>query len=256
MTCSTSVAVRCSAVFFGLSLVSSCAYAQTPMPSAQSNPSADRSSNDAASYSLGITFGVQMHSAGLASRLSIEQFNRGIQEGLSGKTISADDQQRATQFLKSAREGVGIENAASSREFLARNAREPGIQSTVSGLQYKVVAPGRANAVAPKLTDLVTVQYRGTLLDGSEFDSSYKRGRPSTFRLTGGVIKGWQEALPLMKPGAKWQLFIPPDLAYGNTEQPGIPAGSLLKFDLELVRVISPGPPAGAALPHPGPIEP
>jgi FKBP-type peptidyl-prolyl cis-trans isomerase len=226
------------------------------MPPAQSNPAADKSSIDAASYSLGLTFGDQMHSAGLSNRLSIEQFNRGVQEGLAGKVISADDQQRVTQFLKSARERVGIENAASAREFLARNAHEPGVQTTVSGLQYKVVTPGRANAVVPKSADLVTVQYRGTLLDGVEFDSSYKRGQPSTFRLTGGVIKGWQEALPLMKPGAKWQLFIPPELAYGDTEQPGIPAGSLLKFDLELVRVVSPGPPAGAALPHPGSVKP
>jgi FKBP-type peptidyl-prolyl cis-trans isomerase len=247
---------RSTAALTGLLIVLPCGYARAATAPDQMNPSGEQISNDAASYSLGLTFGAQMHSAGLGNRLSAEQFNRGLQEGLAGKTIGADDQQRAAQFLKSARDAMGLENAAAAREFLARNAREPGIQTTMSGLQYKVVTPGRANAVAPKLSDLVTVQYRGTLLDGKEFDSSFKRGQPSTFRLTGGVIKGWQEALPLMKPGAKWQLFIPPELAYGSTEQPAIPAGSLLKFDLELVRVVSPGPPVGAALPHPTPIKP
>jgi FKBP-type peptidyl-prolyl cis-trans isomerase len=90
----------------------------------------------------------------------------------------------------------------------------------------------------------VTVQYRGKLLDGTEFDSSYSRGVPATFPVT-GVIKGWQEALVMMKPGAKWTLFIPPDLAYGSNAKPGIPGGSLLVFDVELVSVKA----SGAAAP-------
>jgi FKBP-type peptidyl-prolyl cis-trans isomerase FklB len=89
----------------------------------------------------------------------------------------------------------------------------------------------------------VTVQYRGKLLDGSEFDSTYARGTPATFTVN-GVIPGWQEALVLMKPGAKWQLFVPPELAYGASPKPGIPGGSLLIFDVELMSVKSSGAPA------------
>jgi len=95
-------------------------------------------------------------------------------------------------------------------------------------------------------TDSVTVQYRGKLLDGTEFDSTYARGAPATFTVN-GVIPGWQEALVLMKPGAKWQLFVPPELAYGARPQPGIPGGSLLIFDVELVSV----KPSAAAAPAP-----
>ena len=91
----------------------------------------------------------------------------------------------------------------------------------------------------------MTVQYRGKLLDGTEFDSSYARGVPATFPVT-GVIKGWQEALVMMKPGAKWTLFVPPDLAYGANAKPGIPGGSLLVFDVELVSVKASGAPAPA----------
>jgi FKBP-type peptidyl-prolyl cis-trans isomerase len=103
-------------------------------------------------------------------------------------------------------------------------------------LQYKVVAAGDAKSAAPKPTDEVTVQYRGKLLDGSEFDSSYAHGKPATFPVN-GVIKGWQEALVLMKPGAKWQLFVPPELGYDVSPRPGIPGGSLLVFDVELISV-------------------
>jgi hypothetical protein len=133
MTCNTSAALRRSAALVGLSLMLPCAHAQTPMPPAQSNPAADKSSSDAASYSLGLTFGDQMHSAGLSDRLSIEQFNRGVQEGLAGKVISVDDQQRVTQFLKSARERVGIENAASARQCPRTGDSNYGIRIAIQG---------------------------------------------------------------------------------------------------------------------------
>jgi FKBP-type peptidyl-prolyl cis-trans isomerase len=96
--------------------------------------------------------------------------------------------------------------------------------------------PGDKKAAVIAPTDEVTVQYRGKLLDGTEFDSSYARGHARPFPVN-GVIPGWQEALVLMKPGAKWQLFVPPELAYGNNPKPGIPGGSLLIFDVELVSV-------------------
>jgi len=93
----------------------------------------------------------------------------------------------------------------------------------------------------PKSTDEVTVNYKGSLLDGTEFDSSYKRGQPATFPVN-GVITGWQEALVLMKPGSKWELFIPPNLAYDVNSPPAIPPGSLLKFEVELIKVKQPAP--------------
>jgi len=102
-----------------------------------------------------------------------------------------------------------------------------------------VLSPGDANSASPKPTDQVTVQYRGRLLNGTEFDSSYSHGQSASFRVN-AVIKGWQEALPLMKPGAKWELFVPPDLAYELNSPMTIPPGSLLVFDLELVKVTPP----------------
>ena len=128
-------------------------------------------------------------------------------------------------------------------DLLARNGHEKGVTTTASGLQYKVIAPGDRKAAAVAPTDAVTVQYRGKLLDGSEFDSTYARGAPVSFAVN-GVIPGWQEALVLMKPGAKWQLFVPPELGYGASPKPGIPGGSLLIFDVELLSAKSSGAPA------------
>jgi len=101
-------------------------------------------------------------------------------------------------------------------------------------LQYKVVTEG--NGKVPQSTDKVTTHYRGKLLDGTEFDSSYKRNQPATFAVT-GVIQGWQEALQLMKEGGKWELFIPAELAYGQNGRPGIPPNSVLIFDIELISI-------------------
>jgi FKBP-type peptidyl-prolyl cis-trans isomerase FklB len=121
------------------------------------------------------------------------------------------------------------------------------VKTTTDGLQYKVLVPGDTKAPSIAPADEVTVNYRGKLLDGSEFDSSYARGQPATFKVN-GVIKGWQEALVLMKPGAKWQLFVPPELAYDTTPRPGIPAGSLLNFEVEVLSV-KPSEAAPAAAP-------
>ena len=110
-----------------------------------------------------------------------------------------------------------------------------------------MLAPGDAKAPPIAATDQVTVNYVGKLIDGTEFDSSYTRGTPATFGVS-GVIKGWQEALVLMKPGAKWELYVPPELAYGANPRPGIPANSLLIFDVELLSAKPAGdaPKAGA----------
>ena len=128
---------------------------------------------------------------------------------------------------------AGEKNKKEGEAFLVENKKKEGIKTTPSGLQYKVVAAG--NGKVPSVTDTVVTQYRGTFIDGKEFDSSYKRGEPFITPVT-SVIKGWTEALTNMPVGSKWQLFIPSDLAYG----PGrgnIPANATLLFDMELLSI-------------------
>jgi FKBP-type peptidyl-prolyl cis-trans isomerase len=188
------------------------------------------------SYSAGLQFGDGMHRAGITDELDLDAFMRGIKDGLAGKTVAPEDRERLNKFFSELRNKLIDRNHAAAKEFLDKNHTAAGVVTTASGLQYKVVEPGNSAAASPGPTDQVTVQYRGRLLDGTEFDSTYSRGTPATF-LVNGVIPGWQEALVLMKPGAKWQLFVPPQLAYDANSRPPIPPGSLLVFDVELVSV-------------------
>ena len=143
------------------------------------------------------------------------------------------------QRLQAAREKEMKEMAAKNldegKKFLVENQKKGGIKTLPSGLQYKVLTEGSGKM--PKAEDTVTVNYKGTLIDGTEFDSSYKRGQPATFQVK-GVIKGWTEALQLMKQGAKWQLFIPPELAYGERGAGrDIGPNATLIFEVELISV-------------------
>jgi FKBP-type peptidyl-prolyl cis-trans isomerase FklB len=137
------------------------------------------------------------------------------------------------------------ENLARAQAFFAANAKKEGVKTLPSGLQYKELRAGEGKT--PQPTSRVTVNYRGTLLDGAEFDSSYPRGKPATFEVK-RVIKDWGEALQLMKEGAKWELYIPPDLAYGKAgRDKRIPHNSALIFEVELLSVdkTPPRPPEG-----------
>lgn len=128
-----------------------------------------------------------------------------------------------------------------AKAFLAQNAGQPGVQTLPSGLQYKVVRSGPPTGLRPKLGDEVKVHYEGKLIDGKVFDSSYERGQPASMPLR-GLIKGWQEALQLMRPGDEWILYVPPALGYGDEGAGGeIPPGSALIFRIELIDVL-PGP--------------
>jgi len=129
---------------------------------------------------------------------------------------------------------AGEKNKKESEEFLAENKKKEGVKVTPSGLQYKVLKQGTGKI--PTSNDTVIAHYRGTLINGTEFDSSYKRGEPGKFGVT-HVIKGWTEALLMMPIGSKWQLFIPPDLAYGEMGRPSIPPSSALIFDIELIGI-------------------
>jgi len=132
--------------------------------------------------------------------------------------------------------------ASASQAFLAKNAKEPGVRTLPSGLQFKVVRSGPANGLRPQLGDEVKVNYEGKLIDGKVFDSSYERGQPAAMPLK-GLIPGWQEALQLMRPGDEWILYVPPKLGYGDEGAGGgeIPPGAALVFRIELIDVL-PGP--------------
>jgi FKBP-type peptidyl-prolyl cis-trans isomerase FklB len=147
---------------------------------------------------------------------------------------------------------AGEKNKGEGTKFLDENKKKEGVKTTASGLQYKVLKEG--NGAQPKKTDTVTVNYRGTLINGTEFDSSYKRGQPATFPVN-GVIPGWTEALQLMKVGSKYQLFIPSNLAYGERSVgPDIAANSTLIFEVELMDAKpAPTPAPGAPPKAPSP---
>ncbi len=176
---------------------------------------------DKVSYSIGLDIGSTLKRQLID--VNDEILNAGIKDGLSGAETSHD--RRANEgndelFQKemmakqaAVRKEAGEKNAAEGKKFLDENKTKEGVKTTASGLQYKVLKEG--TGTAPKATDTVKVNYRGTTIDGKEFDSSYKRGEPATFPVN-RVIKGWTEALQLMKPGSKYQLFIPADLAYGE----------------------------------------
>jgi FKBP-type peptidyl-prolyl cis-trans isomerase FklB len=219
---------------------------KTPAKSGAAQAGAAEASD--VSYSLGVSMGAELRAAGVSpEQVNSAHLAQGVRDALGGKKqMTETDRDNIGNLLKSAAEN----NHRAAAKFLAENAKKPGVITTASGLQYKVLAAGSGES--PKPTDEVTVNYRGTLLDGTEFDSSYKRGTPATFQVN-RVIPGWTEALQLMKPGAKFQLFIPPQLAYDMRSRPPIPPGSMLLFDVELLSVKAAPP---AAPPGPAPAEP
>jgi FKBP-type peptidyl-prolyl cis-trans isomerase FklB len=197
---------------------------------------------DKESYSLGYQFGQSLKHQGLA--LNLEVYTAGIRDALSGvkpqmsqeevnKTVS-EVQSRVMAARQKELQETGDKNLSEGKAFLEANRKKEGVKTLPSGLQYKVLAEG--NGKTPKATDEVTVNYKGALIDGTEFDSSYKRGKPLTLKVN-GVIRGWTEALQMMKAGSRWQLFIPPDLAYGERAMGRIPPNSTLIFEVELISV-------------------
>jgi FKBP-type peptidyl-prolyl cis-trans isomerase FklB len=197
---------------------------------------------DKESYSLGYQFGKNLHLQGV--ELNLEAYTSGLRDALGGKepqmtseeirsTIAGLQQRLMATQQKVQKEQVA-KNLSESKAFLAENGKKEGIKTLPSGLEYKVVTEGSGKM--PKETDTVIVHYKGTLIDGTEFDSSYKRNQPATFQVK-GVIKGWTEALQLMKEGSKWQLFIPPELGYGERGAGPVPPNSTLIFEVELLGI-------------------
>ena len=214
------------------------------------------SQKSAASYSLGVSMGAQLRGNGVAAdAVNSQRLAQGVHDALTGKVkLTEADQNNIQALVRTSVEGAAEANHQAAAKFLAENGKKPGVITTASGLQYKVMAAGSGES--PKANDEATVNYRGTLLDGTEFDSSYKRGQPATFQVS-RVIPGWTEALQLMKPGAKYELFIPPQLAYDLRSRPPIPPGAMLIFEVELLS-FKPGesppgtPPAAAHPAEPG----
>jgi len=214
-----------------------------------------KTDKDKVSYAIGMNVGTAMKRDGLDVDTAI--LLRGIKDALTGAKPLLTDQEAQTVMttlqadLRKKQElqtqQLADTNKKEGEEFLSANRTKEGVVSLPSGLQYRILQEGTGPKPAP--TDTVTVNYRGTLLNGTEFDSSYKRGQPATFPV-GQIIKGWTEALLLMPVGSKWQLFIPPDLAYGpRGAGRDIGPNSTLVFEVELLST----QPKAAAAPAPAP---
>jgi FKBP-type peptidyl-prolyl cis-trans isomerase FklB len=206
------------------------------------NPAASTDETFKDSYSLGYEFAEKLR--GQTVPVQTEVVIQAVRDALEGKppAIGHDQmdetlaQLRKKAFVLHSRrlEDRASKNLAEAGAFLAKNGSETGITTLADGLQFRILAAGQGQS--PTLGDRVHVRYRGTLLDGTEFDTSDAHGGALTIPV-GGVIRGWTEALQLMQPGAKWQIFVPPDLGYGARPFGRIPPNSMLVFDLELLAI-------------------
>jgi len=217
---------------------------QPPAAGSQS-ASAFATQKDKVSYAIGMNIGATLHRQSLDVDPNV--LLQGLKDAMSGgKTQLSEEEAHATltelqtEMHKKQQEKmqqVGEANKKEGEAFLAANKAKEGVVTLPSGLQYKILTPGKGPK--PTASDSVVCNYRGTLIDGKEFDSSYKRGQPATFPV-GRVIKGWTEALQLMPMGSKWQLVVPSDLAYGEGGQgPDIGPNATLIFEVELLSIQS-----------------
>ena len=202
-----------------------------------------KSEREKTSYALGVEVGNNLKRQGVDLDASL--LAQGLRDALAGGTMllgEAEVREAVMAFQKElmakqqeAQKAVSAKAKTEGEAFLAANGAKDGVVTLPSGLQYKVITAG--SGASPKASDTVSVHYRGRLIDGTEFDSSYKRNEPTSFPV-GGVIPGWTEALQLMKVGAKWELYVPAKLAYGDRGAGGlIPPGATLVFEVELLSI-------------------
>jgi FKBP-type peptidyl-prolyl cis-trans isomerase len=214
------------------------------------------------SYAIGMNIGNSIKRGGV--ELDVDAMSGAIKDVIAGANLKLTEQQaqeamRTYQTEARAKHEEMQKQAAGKNKkegeaFLAENKNKPGVKThavklqdgSTAEMQYKVITEG--TGTIPKSNDTVTVNYRGTLVSGKEFDSSAKRGQPAKFPVT-GVVRGWTEALEMMKTGSKWELYIPSSLAYGDGGRPGIDPGSTLIFEVELVGIDAPTPPPPPAQP-------
>ena len=198
---------------------------------------------DKESYSIGYQVGMSIKNDGV--EVDFKKLIQGLQEAMEGKKplvthkemkkLIVDLKKRARDHNLKKYQELTVKNAEESEKFLAENGKKEGVKTTDSGLQYKILKEG--DGILPKLEDVVSVHYRGTFIDGTEFDSSYLKDAPTTVQ-TDGVIKGWTEALQMMKAGSKWKLFVPPHLAYGRGGSDKVPSNKVLVFEMELLSIV------------------
>jgi FKBP-type peptidyl-prolyl cis-trans isomerase len=211
-------------------------------PGERPRPTGLASEDEKANYSVGYQIGADFERQGIP--LEVEALVAGIEDAFAGgeallseedrRQVLVDLRRRAVEAEQAGRQVEAEKNLAAAKTFMEANRAKEGVQALPSGLQYKVLAEG--SGPKPAATDTVTVHYRGKLIDGTEFDSSYSRNEPATFALN-RVIPGWTEALQLMGEGSKWELYIPPDLGYGERGAGSrIPPQSALVFEVELLQ--------------------
>jgi len=218
---------------------------ETEAPAGVSNAPTFKSEKEKLSYALGMSLVSQLRTQGVA--LDADSYVRGFRDALSGSKTLLTESEASAALLKlqtgmssgqtdvqaQKRNELAEKNRKDGEAFLAQNKAKEGVITLESGLQYKILKAG--DGEKPAVTDTVVCHYRGTLIGGTEFDSSHKRGKPATFALN-RVIKGWTEALQLMPAGSKWQLFIPPHLAYGERgASSSVGPNATLIFEVELI---------------------
>ena len=205
-----------------------------------------KTEQDKVNYGLGVGVARNFKSQGLDVNLELELVFRGMRDTFTGATLLMTEedlaktmyafQQEMQQKLTQARKLAAENNKKEGEAFLAENAKKEGVKVLPSGLQYKILKNG--DGKLPTSADTVECNYRGTFVDGKEFDNSYKMGKPVTFKVQGGVIAGWSEVLKLMPVGSKWQVFLPSQLAYGeNGAGSQIGPNVTLIFEIELLSI-------------------
>jgi len=209
-------------------LVATAAHAATPL----------KTQKQKFSYAIGVKIGQNFKRQKMdLDTNAVVQAIRDVQGGKKPKLTPKQMQQAIEEYQKALmakHKALADKNLGLALAFMEKNKKKKGVKVTASGLQYEVLKKGGGSK--PKITDKVEVNYHGTLIDGRIFDSSVNRGQSATFPIN-GVIKGWQEAIPMMKKGAKWRIIIPPALAYGAQGRPGIPPNSALIFEVELIDI-------------------
>lgn len=231
-----------------------CAASLLALPSLTRADDSLKDDRSKVSYSMGVDMGRNLQKQGIDVDPSV--LADGIKDGMAGGALKMTDEEMQatmTTFIQGVRakmqekeQMAGADNKAKGEAFLEANKKKDGWKVTPSGLQYKIITTG--TGPKPKATDTVVTQYRGTTIDGTEFDSSYKRNEPAEFPVN-QVIPGWTEALQMMPVGSKWQLAVPANLAYADKAPPEIGPNSVLLFDVELVGI----KPAGSPSPTPAP---
>ena len=230
-------------IFLALLLPVSVSFAQTKKPVAKKTviaaPPVKMTSTDSLSYSIGVQVAEYYRTQGV-EKINADYVKKAFEDVYNDKTLLISEeecnmniQQKLQQFMS---QKISADKEA-GKKFLEENKKRAGVVTLPSGLQYEIITKG--TGAIPKATDTVKAHYVGTLINGREFDNSYKRGEPITIPVT-GVIAGWVEALQLMPVGSKWKLFIPSDLGYGDRGAGGaIPGGAALIFEIELVDIVN-----------------